>query len=117
MDCLATFNRLVNAVSQRAIGEKRARFDGTADAGKFLVNHAPGTQVQVTNLGITHLVSRQSNGRTRGTNQRVGKIIPQAVPDRLVRSSNGIELWCLTKTPAVEDKQYHRSRGSFARCL
>jgi len=73
---LAVFDGQVHGVGQGVIVEEGAGLDGATDTGEFLVNHAAGTQVKVTDLGISHLAGRQADGGSGGTNQGVRVTVP-----------------------------------------
>ena len=108
MHGLALFDRLVGRLGQGLVGEERAGTDGATDPGELLIDHPPGTQVEVAYLGIAHLASRQADGGAGGIDQGVGKFPPEAVPDRRTGLGNGVGIRVLTVTPAVENDQDNR---------
>ena len=105
MDGRIVLDRLVDRIGQGTVRKKRAGTDRTADACELLVDDTPGAKIQVTNLGIAHLVCRQSHRRARGGNRRVGVLAPQPVKNRRSRLRDGIVGRLLAVAPAVENQQ------------
>ena len=95
----------VHRFSEGLVAEERTGLDGTADAGKFLVDNAPGTQIQVTHLGVAHLAGGQAHLGTGAPDQGMGILLPETIPDGLPGLGNGVIIDFFAVTPAIEDYQ------------
>ena len=92
----------VHGLDERVVGEECPALDGAADAGEFLVDHPAGSEVEVTHLGIAHLLRRQADIGTGTADQQMGAVMPQAIPYRGFGVENGVGFAAFTVTPAVE---------------
>jgi hypothetical protein len=65
----------------------------------------------VADLGIAHLCCRQSDPLFRGVNGGVRKAVPEKIPMRFARLTDGVVVAFLAMAEAVEyDQQYGRYR-------
>ena len=82
-----------------------------ADPRQLLHHHPAGADVQVADLGITHLAVRQPDIAAGRVKERVRAGLPEPVEVRLARLADGIVGGLLAPAEAVEDHQHHRSNG------
>ncbi len=104
-------HRQVHGIGEGGIIEEGAGLDGTADAGELLVDHAPGTQIEMSHLRVAHLVAGQSDGGARGADQGMGILRPEAVPVGLACRGNGVEAGVFTVAPSIQNQQDHGLGG------
>ena len=85
--------------------------DRKVDAGKFLIDDATGTEVEVSNLGIPHLSFRQANLEAAGLESAPRIVLVKAVMHGGFGKQGGVPLlfgsisasWI--DTPAITDKE------------
>ena len=102
---------------QQWLLEEFAIRDHQIDARDVHVDDAARAHVHVAHFAVTHLPFRQSNGRPGSLDQRVGKILEQAVVIRFAREGDGVALGFGAVAPSVENGQYNRFRSFWHRLL
>ena len=80
--------------------------DRLVDAGDALVDHPPGAQAHVADLGVAHLSLGQADVQAGAGDQRVGRLAPEPVPHRGAGGGDGVVPALLAVSPAVQDDQY-----------
>ena len=100
--------QLRDQVRERRRAGEAAVLGGVADARQFLHHHAPGADVQMTDLGIAHLAVRQPDVAAGGVQEGVRAALPQPVEVRLARLTDRVVGGFLAPAEAVEDHQHHR---------
>ena len=78
---------------------------GFVDAGEFLPHDAPGSNVEVADLGVAHLAFGQAHVFTEGDEGAVGIVRPEAVEVGGVGLVNRIGAVLWAEAPAVEDEE------------
>ncbi len=58
------FLDVLHRVVQRHIIKENPVIDGLRDAGELLIDDAPGADIEMTDLGVSHLTLRQPYSRT-----------------------------------------------------
>ena len=101
-------DREVDRVGERAVGEKRPGTDRASDAGELLVDHAPGAEVEVPDLGVPHLPDRKADAVARGIELREGVAEEVLVEPRGVRLRDGT--WTATGPNLLSDSPGAPSR-------
>jgi len=101
VDRLILVDGRLHRIDQSLVLEKRAGFDGTTDPGVFLVDHTTGTKIEVTHLGIAHLIPGQSHRGPGAINKSMWIFRPDPVPNRLVGMGNGIIWQIFATTPSI----------------
>ncbi len=110
VDRLARLHRRVDGGGQHGIVVDLAVLDGLGDTGEVLVDDAPGAEVHVADLGVTHLTVRQTHVAAIGVDQGVWALLPQAVHVGGVGGGDGVGRCVFVVSIAVEDDQRHRAR-------
>ena len=105
MDRLLRADGLIHCAGNGRIGEKVTITDRLGHPGKILVDHAPGTQIHVPDLGIAHLAIRQADIHTRAGDQRMRCITPQFIPEGGVGCHDGIGVGRLAVAETVKNHQ------------
>ena len=103
----------LHRVEQQRLAEEFAAGDQLVDARDVHLDDAAGADIQVAHFAIAHLPFGQADVRAGGVNQRVGKILQQAVVIGFAGEGDGVALGFGAIAPAVEDGQ-HDWFGSFA---
>jgi hypothetical protein len=75
---------------------------------QILHDNAPGADVEMSHLGVSHLTRRQADVLARRLQQCVGAGAPQSVEVGRVRLTDSIVDRVFTPTPAVQNDQHHR---------
>ncbi|OPZ12829.1 MAG: hypothetical protein BWZ07_01046 [Alphaproteobacteria bacterium ADurb.BinA280] len=101
------FAHFRTSTKQSRIAKKLASLDGVIDAAQILIDDASGTEVHMTNFGVSHLACGQSDMHARGFNQRVRMLCQQGIPVRCSGHRNGIVRRRLAIAPAIQNQQHH----------
>ena len=101
----------LHGLDEQRLLEKFAVGDHHVDARDVHVDDAPGAHVHVAHFAVAHLPFGQADGGPGRLDQRVGKILQQAVVIRFAREGNGVALGFGAIAPAVEHGQYNRFRS------
>ena len=104
--------RAIARVGELRNSEEAAVLDGDADARQVLQHHATRAEVEVADLGIAHLAVGKSDRPARGTEQRVGRSVPEFSPFRGVGERDGVGFALFTPPPAVENGEDDRLAGA-----
>jgi hypothetical protein len=75
------------------IAGERAVADGKVDAGEFLIDDATGAEVEVANLGISHLSFGEADLKTAGLESAPGVISVKAIVDGGFGEKGGVALF------------------------
>ena len=90
--------------------------DGEVDAGEFLVNDAAGAEVEVADLGISHLALGQADFQAAGLESAPGIVLIETIVDRGLGEEGGIALFLRTDAaggidaPTVTNEEKNGSR-------
>src|SRR5215470_13964026 len=103
-----TAARMLHGREQNGVAEELAILDHQVDARDVHVNDAPGTDVEMADLAITHLAVGQADIVSAGLDERVGILVQQAVVIGLASKRNGIGLGFGAVSPAIEDDEDER---------
>jgi hypothetical protein len=79
--------------------------DGAIDARVFLVNHAPGADVEVPDFRIAHLPGRQADRCFRSLDQGVWVVMPEPIEIRFGGARDGIVGVGDATAETIEDEQ------------
>ena len=90
-------------------GPRSAR---TVDARKLLMNDAAGTDVQMPDLGVSHLALRQTDRLARRLKTRA-LARENLIEKRRARKRDGVAGTCGCKPEAVHDNEAHGKREAF----
>ena len=88
-----------------SVGEKVPCADGAVDPRVFLIHDPAGAEIQVTDLGIAHLLGRESDGGLRGPDQGMGISCPKGIQIRGFSAGNSVIFGFFAVTPSIEDHQ------------
>src|SRR5256885_16683069 len=80
MECARVATGNGDGLPKHRINCELTGFDGAVDAGEILVDDAPGTDVEMSHLGVAHLAARQPDRTFGGVDRGVREFPPQAVP-------------------------------------
>src|SRR5215469_2548644 len=94
---------------KRPITSQFALLDRVVDAGQVLLYHAASTDVGVADLGVAHLMRRQSDEAFARLHMRVRKAGHEAVPVRRFSLQDSVVVALRALTPAVENAQHDRA--------
>jgi len=103
----AAFHRF----KQKRLLEKILVRNHQVDARDVHVNDAARAHIHVAHFAVAHLSLRQPNVRTGSVDQRVGKILEQAVIIGFASESNRISLGLSAVAPTIEHSQHNRFRS------
>src|SRR6266853_6997108 len=103
MELTSTGSRVLHAIEQHRMFEELTILDHQLDAGRIHVDHAPGSNVQMSYFTVAHLIVRQTDVLAAGMDQRVGILAQQPVVNRLSGKGDGVSFGFGTVSPAVED--------------
>ena len=101
---------------QNLVFREGAVTDGEVDAGEFLVNDAAGAEVEVADLGISHLALGQADLQAAGLESAPGIVLIETVVDRCFGEEGGIALFLRTgaaggiDAPTVTNEEKNGSR-------
>ena len=98
-------HRQIDRIGQSAVGEERAGADRAPNPGELLIDHATGTEIEVADLRVAHLPTRQADCRARGANHGVWIGCPETVPNGRFRRVDRIVVGVTAQTPAVKDQE------------
>ena len=107
--------RVLHRRDERGILEERPVADREIDAQQVLRNHAPGAEVQVADLGISHQSRGKPDGFARRLEQRPGLLREPAVEDRRPRERDRVARRRRREAPAVADQEDDRRSPSSRR--
>ncbi len=107
----------LHRLEQQRLLEKFAVRDHQVDARDVHVDDAARAHVHVAHFAVAHLSFGQADERPGRLDQRVGKILEQAVVIRLPREGNRVALGFGAVAPAVEHGQNNRFRSFWHRSL
>ena len=96
---------------EHRIGRELARGDRVVDAREVLVDHAPGADVEVADLGVAHLALGQAHRHLGGIDGGVRARCQQLAVVRHAGVGDGIVGGRLRATEAVEDQEDDRTHG------
>lgn len=105
---------LGEGLDQDRVGGEFPIGDGLVDAGEVLVDDAPGAEVEVPHLGISHLPLRQAHIQARGAELGHGIALVQGAGEGNVREPGAVAeaLGALRSRgvvpPSVADDEYDR---------
>ncbi len=101
--------RVAHGFQEHGLLVELAGRDHHVQARDIHLNDTPGADVQVADLGVTHLPFGQADSRTRGFHQRVRVFAEQRVVIRLARERDGVAIHGRGKSPAVENGEDKRT--------
>jgi len=101
----------LHGLDEQRLLEKFAVRNHHVDACDVHVDDSPGTHVHVAHFAVAHLPFGQTDGWAGRLDQRVGKILQQAVVVRFAREGDGVALGFGAVAPAIEDGQHNRFRS------
>ncbi len=104
----ATGARLLDRVHQHRIGVELTILDHQIDLGDVHVDHAPGADVEMSHLAVSHLPGGQANVTSAGVDQRVGILGEQAIIGGLARQRDSVGWRRRSIAPAIEDDEDER---------
>ncbi|AII44349.1 hypothetical protein KR100_13430 [Synechococcus sp. KORDI-100] len=96
----------VHSLNKRSQGRRLDQLvvgDGITDPHKLLTDDPTGADRQVSDLGVAHLLIRQTNVSAAGFDQGVGIGMPERIHHRRLSLKDGVVLSRITVAPAVED--------------
>ncbi len=102
---LALAARSIDGLAQCGILEEVTVTDLFGDASQLLVDHATGTDVDVTNFGVPHLTVRQAYIHAGSGDQSIGIVGTQGVEIRSLGRSDGVEFFLGAVAPTIHDDQ------------
>ena len=100
--------RELNRVGEDGVGEEAAVLDGGVAAGDVHVDDAPGAEVEVADLGVTHLPVGEADVVLAGADEGVGVGAEEVVVGGFTGESDGVSIGLGAVTPAVEDGEDDR---------
>ena len=113
MHVAAALARAAERRHERLVREERAVGDRAVHALEVLVEHAPGADRQVADLGVAHLPGGKPDGLTGRCEVRVRVLRPQPVEDRRRCEVDRVPRTGRRAAPPVEDdERYERERAA-----
>src|SRR5438034_113540 len=103
MKLAASGTSILHGFQQHGMLEEFTVLDHQLDASRVHVDNASGTNVQMADLAIAHLVIWKPDVLAAGVDERVGILAQQAVVIRLAGKGNGIGFAFRAVSPAVKD--------------
>ena len=91
--------------------EKFAAGDELVDARDVHLHDAAGADIQMADFAVAHLALGQADERAGGVDQRVGKILEQAVVIGFAREGDGVAFGFGAVAPAVKNGEDDGSRA------
>jgi hypothetical protein len=104
--------RAATSLDERGPGGEAAVGDRGVDPRQVLQHGAPGSEVEVANLGVAHLPGRQPDRVLGGAERGMRPVAQEPSPDRHVRRGDGVGRRIGTDPEAVEDDQDDGRRAS-----
>ena len=83
-------------------------FDRFCDAGQILIHHSAGSHIQMPDFRITHLSVWQSNSQSTCIAFYKWPCLHQAVDRRSICCSDGISIYFIGQSKAVQYHKYDR---------
>src|SRR5579871_4821074 len=98
----------------KQVGERRraadfAACDRIADAREVLHHYAPGPDIEMADLGISHLAVGQPNILAGGMQKSVRTRLPKFGESRRLGLTHSVVRNLLAPAEAIENDQHHRS--------
>ena len=84
------------------------------NAHQFLADDPPGSDGEVTDFRIAHLIVGQPDMGAAGLNQAMGIGVPEGVHDGRLGTANGVVDVGFAVTPSIKDGQHHGGDAGFA---
>lgn len=82
--------------------------DRQLDSNNILVDNTTTSDIQMTDLAVTHQAVRQTNRKTGSIKRRECRLLCQLSHDRGHRSTNRVTSLGIAQTPTIDDNQRSR---------
>ncbi len=101
--------RGINRPLDDGVFKKISTFNRGFDTRVFLVNDAPGTNVDMPDFGVAHLCGGQADPLFGGVDNGVRIGVPEKIPVRFTRLADGVVVTRFTVAKSIEYDQQSRS--------
>ena len=96
---------LFHGIYERLIRLQLVPRNRFADARDVLFDDSARSDIEMSDLGIAHLIARQTDRAARGLERRPGRLAKQPVEARRIRLGDRVRFDLLPTAKAVEDDQ------------